>query len=145
MARINLEEGIDGRISIDNSYLHDLSNIKTSPHKSDKAKTSDSVEFTPANGYESYNSPPKMSKRDFSLARLQLDKLSGPNSTNKENKMVDYFIKKTSPSKIVDTIAQQTIRDVRDNNEKVKEYIKSMSKKTTPNKYTRPTSNTNSN
>jgi hypothetical protein len=104
----------------------------------------ESVRFTPVDSSEKYSSPPRLAKQGFSLAHLRLDKLSGPNSDSKNSKMVDYIIKKSSPYKAADGV-KHIIQDAKLSSEKIEEYVRTMSKKTSPNKYTRPISKTNSN
>jgi hypothetical protein len=57
--------------------------------------------------------------------------------------MVDYIIKK-SPYKAADVV-NHTVQDAKLSSEKIEEYVRTLSKKTSPNKYNRPVSKANSN
>lgn len=91
--------------------------------------------FTPDQDVSSkYVSPEKAHKKDFSLANLKMGKLSGHNSTNKENTMVDHMVKLSSPSKTPNYdsgLHEYDLNKKVKTNSKLEEYLKS-SKRTSP-------------
>lgn len=117
-----------------------MSNVYESPNKNEVYQKGEVVEINPKEESEVKNSSifdvNSTDKKNFSLAKLKLDKLSNTNSPNNDGKMVEFMMRKKSNAEAagMDTQMKQYISKAKKEKEKLDNYLKSSSQLSSSNK-----------
>jgi hypothetical protein len=128
LAGINQEEGIS-----DSFCFNNRSHAYESPDKHEKYEGEEIVEINPKEESEAKNTSifdvNSTDKKNFSLAKLKLNKLSNPNSPKNDGKMVEFMRKKKSNAEgvAVDTQMKQYMQKAKKEKEKLDHYLKNSS------------------